>query len=518
MKSKGLRKAVSALLTLTMLLSIMQLDAFAMDYDPSQPSVTDPLDYPLPEPDGEPEYQIIGEQEEKRDATTKYFVTEHGNGIAAVYNEPVHYQAEDGSWEEIDNTLTEGTDSQAGEVYENTASDIKIKLAKKRDHKRLVTLDDGEYQLSWGFENAQKSGGNQNIIIPEPVAALSEEPEGTPVTQEEIHAYNQEKMGVSKNQSEALYEDVYPSIDAQYIITGKTVKENIILKEESAAGQAISFTIRHNRMHIREEEDGSLSLVENAEPQEAIYTFQAPYMMDANGEVSQEVRFEVEPGKNIHESTVRIVADRGWLTAPGRAYPVVIDPIAETSRAEQSIFDTYVASSRPNVCNSAMGAVYVGKSAADGICHALIKFVNLPELDQGALLYKAYLSVWQDQYSANNGQGVNISAQEVLQDWDQNVTWNSHPAYSGTILDYQFIGQVEDETSITYTQRVFDITAQVRKWYNEPGGNKGIMLRSMDEVERFAVGRFVASNYPFNDPHSRPGITEKLFPSGTFYY
>lgn len=52
MKSKGLRKAVSALLTLTMLLSIMQLDAFAMDYDPSQPSVTDPLDYPLPEPVG----------------------------------------------------------------------------------------------------------------------------------------------------------------------------------------------------------------------------------------------------------------------------------------------------------------------------------------------------------------------------------------------------------------------------------------------------------------------------------
>lgn len=161
-----------------------------------------------------------------------------------------------------------------------------------------------------------------------------------------------------------------------------------------------------------------------------------------------------------------------------------------------------------------MGAVYIGKSAADGFCHALIKFVNLPELDQGALIYKAYLSVWQDQYSANNGQGVNISAQEILQDWDQNVTWNSHPAYSGTILDYQFIDQVEDETSITYTERVFDITAQVRKWYNEPGGNKGIMLRSMDEVDRFAVGRFIASNYPFNDPHSRPGITEQLFPSG----
>ena len=270
-----------------------------------------------------------------------------------------------------------------GEVYENTANDIKVKLAKKRDHKRLVTLDDGEYQLSWGFENAQKSGGNQNIVVPEPVETMNEEPEETPVTQEEIHAYNQKKMGVSKNKSEALYEDVYPNIDAQYIVTGKTVKENIILKDKTAASQAISFHLRHNRMHIRAEEDGSLSLVENDEPQDVIYTLAAPYMMDANGEISRDVRFEVEPGKNIHESVVKVIADQTWLNASDRAYPVVIDPLAETSRAEQSIFDTYVNSSTPNTSNSAMGSFLVGKSAPDGFCHAFIKFVNLPELDQG---------------------------------------------------------------------------------------------------------------------------------------
>lgn len=519
MKSKRFLKAISYLLTLTLLLSIMQLDVFAMDYDSSQASVTDPLSYSLPDPEKQPEYQILGEQEEKRDATTKYFMTEHGNGIAAVYNEPVHYQTEDGSWEEIDNSLAEANDIQVGEVYENTANDVKVKLAKKRDHKRLVTLDDGEYQLSWGFENAQKSGGNQNIIVPEPVETISEEPEETPVTQEEIHAYNQKKMGVSRNQSEALYEDVYPNIDAQYIITGKTVKENIILNDKSAASQAISFHIRHNRMHIRAEEDGSLSLVENAEPQDVIYTLAAPYMVDANGKISRDVRFEVEPGKNIHESVVKVVADQAWLTASDRAYPVVIDPLAETSRAEQSIFDTYVNSSTPNTSNSAMGSFLVGKGHLDGLCHALIKFVNLPELDQGALIYDAYLSVWQYQYSADDNQGVNISAVEILGDWNQNVTWNSHPPYDvNTALDYEFIDQVETSTSTTYTEHVFNITKQVRKWYNEPGGNKGIMLRSMDEVDRFAVGRFFASNYPFNDPHSRPQVSEALFPSGIFRY
>ncbi|MEQ2441176.1 RICIN domain-containing protein, partial [Solibaculum intestinale] len=519
MKSKRLLQMISMLLTITMLLSVMQIDVFAIKRDPSQPSIQDSTATALPDPEEEPEYKIIGEQKEKRDATTKYFLTEHGNGIAAVYKEPVHYQTSDGTWEEIDNSLVESTDRMAGEVYETAANDVKVKFAKKRDHKRLVTLDDGNYHLSWGFEGAQKSQGNQNVQLIQPVEPMDAAAVEEPVTQEEIHAYNREIMGVSKNQSGALYKDVYPNIDAQYIVTGKTVKENIVLHDKSAAGQEISFHIRHNRMHIREEEDGSLSLVENAEPQEVIYTFQAPYMMDANGEICKDVHFAVTTGSNIHESTIQVVADQGWLNAPERAYPVVIDPIAETSRAEQSIFDTYVASSRADECNSAMGAFYVGKNAYDGFCHAFIKFVNLPELDQGALIYRAYLSVWQDDYSANNGQGVNISAVEVTGDWDETVTWNTHPFYDGdTVLDYEYIDQVTTPTTITYTEKVFDITTQARKWYNEPDGNKGIMLRSMEEVERYAVGRFVASNYPFNDPHSRPGISEEYFPSGVFYY
>lgn len=205
-----------------------------------------------------------------------------------MYKEPVHYQTSDGTWEEIDNSLVESTDRMAGEVYETAANDVKVKFAKKQDKKDLVTLEDGDYTLSWGFEGAQESGESQDVQVTEPeepVAFMNAAVEEEPETQEEIHAYNREIMGVSKNQSGALYEDVYPNIDAQYIVTGKTVKENIILNDKSAAGQEISFTIRHNRMHIREEEDGSLSLVENAEPQAVIYTFQAPYMMDANGDI-----------------------------------------------------------------------------------------------------------------------------------------------------------------------------------------------------------------------------------------
>lgn len=65
--------------------------------------------------------------------------------------------------------------------------------------------------------------------------------------------------------------------------------------------------------------------MENDDPQDVIYTLAAPYMVDANGEVCRDVRFEVEPGKNIHESVVKVIADQTWLNASDRAYPVVID-------------------------------------------------------------------------------------------------------------------------------------------------------------------------------------------------
>lgn len=74
MKSKRLLQMVSMLLTITMLLSVMQIrTCSAIKRDPSQPSIQDSTATALPDPEEEPEYKIIGEQKEKRDATTKYF-------------------------------------------------------------------------------------------------------------------------------------------------------------------------------------------------------------------------------------------------------------------------------------------------------------------------------------------------------------------------------------------------------------------------------------------------------------
>lgn len=93
--------------------------------------------------------KIIAEQKEKRNANTKYFLTENHGGVAAIYPYPVHYE-EDGEWKDIDNGLQEENSQEEG--YENKAARFKVKFAKYADAKKLVSVKLGEHKLSWGLE------------------------------------------------------------------------------------------------------------------------------------------------------------------------------------------------------------------------------------------------------------------------------------------------------------------------------------------------------------------------------
>ena len=94
------------------------------------------------------EEKILTEQKEKRNANTKYFLTENHGGIAAVYPYPVHFE-EDGEWKEIDNTLQEENTEEAG--YQNKASHFKVKFAKHGNSKKLVSVKLEEHKISWGL-------------------------------------------------------------------------------------------------------------------------------------------------------------------------------------------------------------------------------------------------------------------------------------------------------------------------------------------------------------------------------
>ncbi len=103
----------SLLLVLTMLVNMLPVGVIAQEIQKIE--ATDTVAQ-VTAPTVTAETKVVQELVQERTESTKKFLLSNGLYMAAVYPEPVHYE-KDGSWAEIDNTLTAKTDG----TYTNTA-------------------------------------------------------------------------------------------------------------------------------------------------------------------------------------------------------------------------------------------------------------------------------------------------------------------------------------------------------------------------------------------------------------
>ena len=114
--------------------------------------------------------KILQESMERRDRFTKHFHMEHKGMAAAVYPMPVHYETEDGAFEEIDNRLeyNQLETENNKEVYQNKASDVKVQFAKSAYEEELVGIEKDGNRITWSFvpvqmEKYQRSGSARPV-------------------------------------------------------------------------------------------------------------------------------------------------------------------------------------------------------------------------------------------------------------------------------------------------------------------------------------------------------------------
>ncbi|EEG30158.1 ricin-type beta-trefoil lectin domain protein, partial [[Clostridium] methylpentosum DSM 5476] len=520
MKKKWMLKATACILTVSMLLSAMPLTTIVSGHELDQP---DPLpaataedgmqDNPREEEDRE--YKIIAEDPAKKEEYTKHFLTEQQTYVAAMYDNPVHYEV-NGVWRDIDNQLVLRAKQQ---VYENRFAAVDVKIAQRSNTEDMVTVERDGHEISWGMavpmtlsEDGSQSSGTEFTVDqnPQPMALAAEE---EPVTQEEIKEYNRQQTAVDKTKSSGTYHDILPNTDLQYVIQSNTVKENIIVKDRSSAGQAYVFRISHAGYSTRLEEDGSVSVVSPEDPDTVIFSFVKPFMYDAQGETSEAVEFLLESGE---ESSILILSpDTEWMESEDREYPIVIDPYTETSKETKNIMDTFVADFNPrNETFYGNGSFLVGKNSSYGKCTGLIKFNNLPQLSPGDIIYKGMISLYQYQFGVAEGSSsFNVIAYQPTSSWDP-YDWRTCPSYSSTVLDYFTATTVPQNQA---HQKFLDVTKLVRDWYNT-GVNNGVLLRSDDE-NRLVVARFFTSDYPFNTPgNAQVSNPQEVYPTGIIYY
>lgn len=135
-------KGLSILLVVTLLLTMLPENLVAQDFPEHGPPAID-AQFTLKEK--QPRTRL-GELEEKRDRSKKFFLNSDMTITAEIYPYSIHYD-NNGSWEEIDNTIV--ADESVPELpLRNKANDFIFRLARNfTGSNKLVSVRQGQYSV-----------------------------------------------------------------------------------------------------------------------------------------------------------------------------------------------------------------------------------------------------------------------------------------------------------------------------------------------------------------------------------
>ena len=437
-------------------------------------------DLPVPPgPVAEEQKDIAGdaaiqwEETELRERSVKHFRLEGGLMLAAQYPMPVHYQSEDGAWVEYDNSLTEETMTpeeaaealaeepsiqQANAValaeqltaddlteYANKQSDLPARLAKMAKQNKMFTLTKDGRELSWGYEDANKS--RIEIVENTLLEGLSE---------------REQKMAVPKVSQEAWYRELYAGVDLQVYLLPTGLKENLILKDKGARR---TFEMAYKTDGLTPVQVDARTIALQNEEGETVYTLSAPVMTDAEGASSDALTLTLKDVKN-KKFTVELTADDAWLDAEDRVYPVKIDPDTSVNGTDLLVFSFHTGTNTANRGEE----IYIGNGDNSiGQYDIYVKAEALPTLSAGDMVVDARYTMIPNGYIEGGRDDVQINAHRITSAWSgPMIVTGNIPSYDKNVADYV----ISDEDAY------WVITEMVRGWYLGTYDNYGLVLKS----------------------------------------
>ena len=408
------------------------------------------------------------ELRERRTASTKTYENPDHSFTKEIYLSPVHYQTEDGNWEEMDDTLTDvETRSETGNAAEKTqkkAADASAFINRKgrwqasfaayADSESAITIKDGAHTIAWHLEQAAPS------------------------------------EACRKDTQVLVYPEILPGIDAEYHTAGQAVKENLILKGAAQVPEQFSFLYHAEGLSALQH--GSQVTFVDADGKE-VFCFTAPLMLDMAGSRSEQLALHLEEEVAEHTWRITLTPDHSWLRDASRIYPVTVDPITTSSLKREEIEDAHV--DNLNYGTNYQNSIYLKTMGGDNIQRSFLKF-KLPELKTGDMLVGAHLMMVS---LAEDKKSRTVEVHRVKQSWSSaTLDWNNRPTCDETVEDR--LTYTGDE--IKYV--TLDITNLVKNWYIN-GGNYGLMVK--DAYEFSGYTEFLSSDCHDGFKEMRPHIS-----------
>lgn len=392
---------------------------------------------------------------DKRTANSKTFDLGRGCYQFVQYPDVVHFQDAEGKWQEIDNHLIEQKNIEGKPVLRNRQNSVSAEFAKRVGEAPLVAIrKKGGQQLQWTLRGEQS--GIEAKIDTQAVCAEEDE--------------DAKRADLSKVETSLTYEEILPNVDLVCRLQGTAFKDDIILKNAEAPHKFV-FDMELNSVDLHLQGDGTILGMEAQQASrkrvqkeaKKVFMLPAAFMRDNNGNIG-EVKTELVQEKDKAEMI--LICDEEFLATA--AFPVVVDPLVQTTEHSSTMEDNYVTSNSPNSVQSySSGRLRICKNSSYGECRAFLKFTELPYFFPSNMVTKAYLRM--SLYSNSPTRAVPIYLREVKEDWSsQTITWNNQPELAEHDTDVVIV-----PASVgTGSQFAFDISNLVRKWYS--GENYGV--------------------------------------------
>jgi RHS repeat-associated protein len=231
---------------------------------------------------------------------------------------------------------------------------------------------------------------------------------------------------------------VLPGVDAAYTVGRGAVKENLVLAHSPSGPVSFTFDLDAQGLTPKQQADGSIALYggdETGRPRMVIpaaVMFQAPADSDSpvtgltHGAVRQEL---------LHRGTswqIRLTPDAKWLSAPGRRFPVSVDPTIVLAPTPSTSQDVMVDSTQPTTNLNGTWQLGVGTTAT-GTLRSLLKF-PLTGIPANTKITSAQLGVYYNQVHTSNTNSVVIEAHRATGAWDATkANWSNTSSLSGEL-------------------------------------------------------------------------------------
>ena len=383
---------------------------------------------------------------ECRTGNRKIFRMSDGTEQAVFYPEAVHvFNQETGMYENAGNTLVTEED---GKHFAGSTDRLIAHFSREAESSELFSVENGGYRVTVLKKTTQKKPGKG--ILPTVLAKTPAE---------------------YREPDRLVFADVKDGTDYTYAVEGGGVKENIIVRKKAQTYRYAFRLVCENVIPVVDHDTQRIAFIAD-DGGEEIFFIPAPFMTDANGVVSTAVRYSV--GKMQEGSvTLTVIADKEFMNAEERAFPVVIDPQIKLTGA--TAMETY---------NWNQGNLYSNNTAhtigstgkGDGTCSVQRMYIhlNLPTLPRNPRIKKAELVFHRKEAALFEKSRPKFGLYRVI---DSIQTGNYAPRDTGVLIDLAAMQSAQNDP-VCYT---FDVTTLVDQIIKGESTRQDLVLRMIDE-------------------------------------